>query len=350
MRLILAALVIVCHAWYLAGAGEGPHPAGENLGGWAVIGFFIVSGYLITGSRMAKGFGQYLTNRIARLYPGFAVNLLVTVGLFAPLAYVLAHHTLDGYFHTPTTPLAYLANNFTLRIGTYDVAGTLAGVPYPGAWNGSLWTLYYEFLCYLAVGVVFSLAWLRRRPRVVAPVLFLGSVLVYSQVDRVMALAQDNFDLRFFLKLLPSFLAGAVLWAFRDRLVYNLVGAVLSAGASAGLIAVSTRWGIQAASPFLGYIILWLAMAVPAPRLILREDISYGVYIYGWITEQLLALAGAYRLGLVPYMILALIGTVPFAVASWLLVEKPAMRRARGQTAYPWLRRRRPITAPGAVP
>ena len=38
-----------------------------------------------------------------------------------------------------------------------DVGGTPRGVPTPGAWNVSLWTLIWEMFCYIAVAVS---AWL----------------------------------------------------------------------------------------------------------------------------------------------------------------------------------------------
>ena len=32
-----------------------------------------------------------------------------------------------------------------------DVGGTPQGIPFPDVWNGSLWTLQWELLCYIAV-------------------------------------------------------------------------------------------------------------------------------------------------------------------------------------------------------
>ena len=39
-RLILAAAVLYAHAFYITGNGTGPTLHGENIGGWAVAGFF----------------------------------------------------------------------------------------------------------------------------------------------------------------------------------------------------------------------------------------------------------------------------------------------------------------------
>src|SRR5450756_1758855 len=52
-------------------------------------------------------------------------------------------------------------------------------------------------------------------------------------------------------------------------------------------------------------------------------------YVYAWPVQQLLVFTGVHQHGVALYDILVLAGTVPFAVASWLVVERPAMRRAR---------------------
>ena len=116
IRLGLALLVLVAHGFYLSGAGTGPSFEGENLGGWAVFGFFTISGYLITASRFANPLGRYLLLRVARIYPAFLVCLVVTAGIFAPIAWAAEGRDWNGFLATPTTPLAYVLDNLALRI------------------------------------------------------------------------------------------------------------------------------------------------------------------------------------------------------------------------------------------
>lgn len=108
VRLVLASSVVFHHSFPLLGRGEGPVLAGDLIGGWAVIGFFCLSGYLITASRRSKGFGEYLLLRVARIYPGFIACLAVTAFILAPIAWGIERGTLDGFFSTPTTPIAYI--------------------------------------------------------------------------------------------------------------------------------------------------------------------------------------------------------------------------------------------------
>ncbi|WP_456789420.1 acyltransferase family protein [Cellulomonas sp. P5_C5] len=345
LRLVLAYAVLVAHGWYLSGAGTGPQIRGENIGGWAVFGFFAISGYLITGSRWTKPIGEYLVHRVARIFPAFLVCLVVTAFVFAPVNWVWTHGSLAGFFSTPTTPVGYVLSNITLRMNAYDVAGTPTGVPYPGAWDGSLWSLYYEFACYLVVAVLGTFAIFRRSawPLTVA---FVVSVALQAQSTRVLGYAGNHADVPFMLKLLPFFLAGGLLYVLRERVSLTWPLAVAATALGAVLVLGIPGWGAQLAAPLVAYVVLWLGAVLPMPGLLRKHDVSYGIYIYAFPVQQLLAMAGAHHLGLVAYDLLAAVATIPLAVGSWLLVERPVMRRARGRVAV----RTPPVAAPSSAP
>lgn len=84
---------------------------------------------------------RYLRARVLRIMPAFWVCLAVTALVIAPLT--------TGAFGQDN--LGYIAKNAALWVFQYDIAGTPAGVPYDAVWNGSLWTLAWEFSCYLGV-------------------------------------------------------------------------------------------------------------------------------------------------------------------------------------------------------
>ncbi|WP_434613508.1 acyltransferase family protein [Arthrobacter sp. A5] len=331
IRLILAFMVLFAHSFFVVGAGTGPGFKGENLGGWAVAGFFGISGYLITGSRFNNNIGPYLVHRAARIFPAFLVCLLVMAGAFAPIAYVAQHSSLHGFFQTPTTPANSVFANMFLKISSYDIAGTPAGVPYPGAWNGSLWTLYFEFLCYLLIALLGSLALVRKSPW---PILaaFLLSVLVWANIARLDPYLQNNFDFNMLSRLVPYFLGGAVVKVFARRIGLNWQGGVAALVLAAGCVFGLDGFGNQLAAPFIAYLLLWVSTWLPSPRLVLRHDISYGAYIYAFPVQQLLAVFGAYHWGVWWFTVAAAAATIPFATASWLLVEKPIMAIAKRRT------------------
>jgi peptidoglycan/LPS O-acetylase OafA/YrhL len=328
LRLILATAVIVSHAWPLGGFGPDPSPARQSLGHWAVIGFFAISGYLIAASRARSGLGEFVAARVLRVYPAFLVCLLLVAFVAAPLSTVIG----PGHW-TPGGGVSYVTHNVFLKIDRDGIPGTLPKTPYGPAWNGSLWTLFYEFVCYLMVGVLLSAP---RRWH--GPLTALAFVLTAAgaQVATHRAMTGTVAD---FLSLAPVFLAGSLLFLYADRVPVGWWYGV----AALVLLPVTGRFDVVSSvgAPLAAYACLWLGVVLPLQRVGRRNDVSYGVYIYAFPVQQLLAVAGAYRHGVALYVLLSVLVTLPFAVASWFVVERPALglkkrlRRARLPEAIP---------------
>lgn len=87
VRLVLATLVIFGHVLSLGGFDA--VVAGPFIyAGWhgaAVEGFFVISGYLILASAHRLPLRAFLWRRFLRIYPGYAVALIVTAFVTAPL-------------------------------------------------------------------------------------------------------------------------------------------------------------------------------------------------------------------------------------------------------------------------
>lgn len=323
LRLILAGLVIVSHAWPLGGFGADPSPARQSLGHWAVLGFFAVSGYLIAASRVRGGFGTFLAARVLRIYPAFLVCLVVVAFVAAPLSTALT----PGSW-TPSAGASYVAHNVLLKIEANTVGGTIPRAPHGPAWNGSLWTLFYEFLCYLLIGVLLSSPRRWHGP-VVASAFVVTAVGAQVTVHRTGTAAD-------FLSLAPVFLAGSLLFLYRDRVPFSrpLGVAALVLTPLVGELNVASSVG----APVIVYACFWLGVELPLQRVGQRNDISYGVYIYAYPVQQLLVAAGWNRHGVWLYILLSVLVTVPLAVASWFGVERPALdlkKRLRGERGGP---------------
>src|SRR3712207_4339004 len=83
------------------------------------------------------------------------------------------------------------------------------------------------------------------------------------------------------------------------------------------------------AAPAVAYLALAVALwAGRYRRLRLSNDLSYGVYVYGFVAQQALLLAGV-DLGWAAFTVVSLAVVLPAAAASWWLVEKPALRLAK---------------------
>lgn len=328
LRLILATSVLFHHTFPITGSHWEPVIVDDSIGGWAVIGFFTISGYLIAASRESKSFGDYLTLRIARIFPAFLVCNLLTILAFAPISYARHHGTLRGYLSAPTTPFSYIFENLFLKMQKYDVAATPIDVPYEGAWNGSLWTLYYEFWCYLLVGLLACLSIYRRS--VWGPtVVWALSVALMAGLPSLSVYWQDNFDIYWLAKLVPYFMAGAILAALRKKV--GMHWALALGGIIFFLVCLFLipRWGGQLGSVGLAYFILWLGSVVPCPRVFQTHDVSYGMYIYAFQCQQICAVFGLASLGYWAFSFISLALTIPLAIASWFLVERPIINRTR---------------------
>lgn len=330
-RLVLAFLVLFAHGFYIVGRSDSPSFNGENLGGWAVIGFFVISGFLITRSRFRSDAGSFLVHRIARIMPAFVVCLLVTAFVFGPFAQLTTHGTLDGYLTTAPTPLEYIWGNFFLHIDHYQIGSSLSAAAYPDAWNGSLWTLYFEFLCYLTVWVLGGLA-VYRRSLVLVAALWAASVIVRAAYALGVTGGLDA-DFGLFTRLLPYFLGGSLIYLVVQRWgIVPLIGLVSIVAAGVLMVFVPVVGGPLAA-PLMGYALLYLSTLIPQPDWVARNDVSYGFYIYAWPVQQLVAILGGAKFGMAVYLGITTVVTFALGWLSWMLVERHFIRLVRGRSS-----------------
>ncbi len=299
LRLLAAVAVIAHHARGLS--GRAPWTIGAtDLGGLGVAVFFVISGYLIAASwKRSAGLGDFLKKRLLRIEPGLIASLLVTAVVLGAFATSLP---LGDYFTRPGVYL-YVLRDALLYPVTYALPGVFAHTPFPNAVNGSLWTLRLEFTCYLGVAALGMTKLLK------APVVG-GLVGLAALTALAFALRPDlgHGDLPRRLLIGAQFgflfLAGALIQLIGRRPPLWTVGFLV--------LLATPMW------------ILGLPLAVIAVgemrSVRLPADLSYGLYIYAFPLQQMLAQHG--MLGF--WSSLAV--TAPFAAASWFLVEKPALR------------------------
>ncbi|MET1052788.1 MAG: acyltransferase [Mycetocola sp.] len=321
LRLVLATGVIVWHSFPLTGADIGFAPLRQLLSNGWVDGFFAVSGFLIVSSWVRRpDWWQFLRARLLRILPAFYACLLVTAFVLAPLALLVAGAGYPPGFWADAW--GYVVHNGALRVTQYDIAGTPLDVPYPGVWNGSLWTLWWEFLCYLGVLALGVSGLLRRRwciPVVFALCLVGVAVTSYGSVD--------NFYLNSLSRFGVMFAAGALVFQFQHRLQARWSHVIVS-GVIVLAASVLPDYRIIAALP-LAYLLIAIGALVKNRIFWLRNDISYGIYIYAFPLQQCLAILGLAAIGVPAFAALSIVATVPMALASWFFVEKPALRLRR---------------------
>ncbi|MBB2890141.1 acyltransferase family protein [Flexivirga oryzae] len=331
LRLVLASAVIVAHTWPVGGFGTAPAFAGMSSGTWAVAGFFSISGYLIAGSRLRSRFWDYLSRRALRIFPGFWVCLIVIAFGFAPLSRVLGA---PGSW-SPVDGVRFVVVNIYLNIHEYNVGSTIHGNPYPLTWDDSLWTLFWEFSAYLVVGGLLGLAIFRRRMATCFAALLILTTSAYYLAEAMHITSGYVLNGS---RLGASFVAGVLLYSLKDRLPASPRLFILSLALLLG-IGLAGLPNLLVALPF-AYALLYLGGTLPT-RIGARNDVSYGVYIYAFPIQQLLATQNLQRAGELVFIVVAFVLTLPFAWLSWRLVERPGMKLRKK------LRRRRrvPITS-----
>lgn len=334
-RLVLATGVILWHAWPLTGRTISFEPVHQILrDGW-VDGFFAISGFLITWSWFRQQrIRDYFFARAVRLLPGLWVCLIVTAFVIAPVAVVIQGGSATKLLFS-LAPFEYVMGNSAVLLTQHDIAGTPIGIPWLGEWNGSLWTLFWEALCYTVIACLGIAGLLRRRwviPALLVLMLYWSAKLPpYASLIDAPPGAQIELDAAtqqlvtsgIAVRFGVMFLAGALLYRFRDVIParWSLVAvSVLVVLAATAL----PNYRVVGAIP-LAYAIIVSGALIRNKRLRLRTDLSYGIYIYAFPIEQLLVISGLAFLNPIILAIVATIATLPLAALSWFLVEKPAL-------------------------
>jgi peptidoglycan/LPS O-acetylase OafA/YrhL len=343
LRLFLAALVVFSHSWALGLGSEDHEPFfqltrhtifghGTTLGHLAVNGFFVISGYLITASwERRRSTLDYFKKRAARIYPGFIVCTVLCV--FA-LPYLVMPN--DAWRHAP--PVWFALDTLRLHYESYpqDADGksiAFLGNAYPGSTNGSLWSIPYEFWCYVGVAVLGVFGLMSRR----------ASVLVIYVLSLLVAAVFSGWHIRFggnvfgavfgfppfWARLLPFYLAGVVAWRYRDVLPFNALGGAIALIGLALTCAIPHGWSIGL--PVFGaYLLLWICLEPKFPVLKTSRwgDWSYGLYLYAFPVQQIVV----WQFGgsMDPWLLCAIslpVSLVAGAI-SWHVVEKWFLRAA----------------------
>lgn len=340
LRLVLATLVIFSHAFPLGGWGEDPMSdwtgGQESLGGLAVVGFFAISGYLIAKSGSNADVVQFFWRRALRIFPAFWLVLLVGALIVGPIAWVVEGNALAEYpSRGAGGPLAYLAGNWDLTIrqwGIYDIFATTT--PYgqvvgsTSVFNGSLWTLAYEWGCYLIIGLLVVFGVLSRARILVVAVTLIayGAAIANLAVAGSAASLLPYFSDSFKVTLTLAFLIGSSFAVYSRSIPFdNRLG--VSAGIVAAITLTQGGW-VLVGYPAFAYFLLWLAAALPksVQWIGARNDYSYGMYVYGFLVQQITASLGWYQWGYIPWVTATIVITAGCAWVSWHLIEKRALR------------------------
>lgn len=321
LRALAAYAVMVTHGAALASGDRSLEPLSKV----AVDVFFAISGFLVTASLIHRGsIAEFARARFMRIYPALIVVILLSVFVAGPILTELS----GGDYLKKTGTWLYLIKGLTLVAGvSHNLPGVFEHSHYPGAFNGSLWTLPIEVWLYLSLAVL----WLVSRR--IAP----RSPHVFKFVLLGLALGLGAYIIAAQFELVPRhrgarlaflFLTGASCYVFRERIR-------LSAALALGIVGTLAILAFTAPALFwpaylvsVTYLVLCLAYLPGGAlrRFNLIGDYSYGIYIYAFPIQQTTALF-APNLSTWELMAISSFFTILCAIASWHLVEKRARLR-----------------------
>ena len=310
MRLVAALCVVISHSFPFRTAAAAVQPlfllshGQTTLGTLSVYVFFVLSGFLITGSFERQPPHQFVLARGLRLLPGLAAVLFILTFVVGP---ILTTIPLGEYFRSGKT-YYFFVKNLSLTEYVNELPGVFEANPVPHVVDGSLWTLSYEAKCYFLVFLA-GIAGLLSRYTLAA----LWAVALFC------SWLWEDWHIA---ELGSCFLGGAVLYVWKPPFRWWI--AVFCA-----VIWTASLWtGFRLASATVGaYIILYIGLSpvIRLPKVTRWGDLSYGTYIWAYPVQQSVTLV----LGSAITWYLNLFISTPIilliAVLSWQFVEGPAL-------------------------
>lgn len=330
LRMIAASMVIYGHAPAITG---GPHPRdlfawlgwGTYSGSIAVSVFFIISGFMVTGSFVRNPDPwRYLRARTLRIFPAYAVCVLLCAMVLGAIYTTLP---LSRYF-TDHETFDYLTRNLQFSL-QWTLPGVFQDNPKRHTINGSLWTLPAELRMYVWVLGLGMLGLLGRRG-IANATLFALAVVAFAAPGML-----PGFPVHIWFKLGVVFALGAA--AYVNRVSIPASGRLLCVLALAAWMLRRTPFYETFLVLALASFVFWFAYRTRWFGYNRFGDYSYGTYLWGFPVQQTLAhhFPG---MGALEHTLTALPIAIGLGVVSWKLVEAPAIALGKRDWLKRWRR------------
>lgn len=293
-----------------------------SAGSLSVYVFFFISGYLNVQSwRRTAQSTAFGIKRALRIFPGLLAAAFVSVFVIGGLM-----TTLDLKSFLSSAQTWGLFVNYGSGLATHNhLPGVFANNPIQTAVNGSLWTIKYEVMMYILLALIGVTLGLSRRVLISIVALSAAAFLLV----KVPALDEATISWRDFWQFAAMFFAGAAFnYIPAHRRLWLIVPMLLGfAIACTGTNLAVVQGGVFLCLPSA---IFLLAHWKPLTRIRLRHDLSYGIYIYAFPVQQAITeISLRHGISKPIYMVMALVIVLVLALASWVLIERPAIAWSR---------------------
>jgi peptidoglycan/LPS O-acetylase OafA/YrhL len=300
--------------------------------------FFFISGFLISKSFENNSvLTEFGVNRFLRIYPGLVCCFLAS----------LAMVWMTGYFHTASASLAEVVGWAVGQLSILQFYNPdflrAYGV---GVLNGSMWTITVELQFYVLVPVLYRLFALPLVSRQRSSWMLLATAFIFLGLNQAYAFGGGRYGEQSWHKLIGvtfvpwfyMFLTGVLFQRHFSTIHSYLTGRLLPVlviycvAAWVSNSVMGFRLG-NSLNPllFVALCVVTFAAAFSytglSDRLLRRNDLSYGVYIYHMPVVNFLLVMGLG--GTTQSLLMAIVSTLVLAFLSWRIVEKPALRMKR---------------------
>lgn len=322
VRLFAATLVLYGHSFVFS-ANNGSKEFFSSVLHYQYAGdvgvniFFVVSGFLIAASFCRRNSViDFVFSRFIRIYPALFVFVLITTMIVGPMISTVP--LLD--YLTSKELKDYVFNTLTFWRYTSQLPIEFVGSSYPQTMAGVLWTIVIEVRLYVLIGILGAIGFLQNKSiaNIVLAAIAISPLMVNTSSFLILA-NEANVRLSIF------FIIGSLMYLNKDIIPLNsgaLVVLVIATFLS------NNELYFYLFSLTLIYTVFWFAFLPKIPVPSWMQDYSYGMYLYGWVIQQLVHVWFP-ALGPHGALMISLPATVAVAALSWYLIEKPALSMKR---------------------
>lgn len=330
IRLFCALLVIYGHIPYVINFADFHFDAFKELipftycGHIAVLIFFFISGLLVGNSLFTKrSIKDFIISRFFRIYPGFIAVLLLSVVICNFFSFADIHNYINYAWD-------YVISNLTLHFksGIESVVFWHKDLSYQSYYmtfvNGSLWTIPIEVMMYMSLlGLfMFCSSVEKFQKALLTAGLTIGVLSPYIFNHLLLNSTKSTGEFSEILLLIPAFCLGALFALYKENINLNLK---LPLGLYLLGFVFQTHcisWLLLTMAVVLFFI--YLSSLECIKKIHLKYDISYGVYLYGWIVIQVFASTTTITNYFV-FLVISIAVSLCVGYLSCVFVERPAM-------------------------
>lgn len=294
-----------------------------DIASLAVNLFFFISGYLMVDAiKRNSNVIFFMRNRLARISPGivFASLFCILVGAF------FTTYSLTDYFLDKET--FYFFKN-VLFLFTTSLPGVFSDNPYPNVVNGSLWTIFYEMLCYVVL--IFSVKIFKDNLNglFILFIILLTFVISLSNPSEISAF--NNFiRLSFF--FIFGYLFKAKFFEFRSTLILLiLIFVFVFSSVFFKFYNLNPKIYTYFFCVSIFVILIKLMLKIDGKFKPLSFDISFGIYIYSFPIQQAI-LSICSEINPFYIFIYSMLIILPVSYISWVFIEKPWMNKIKNMS------------------